>query len=374
MDHTYFNFRETKAGGRWQRRTFLKIWWRFYENDRQWVPPYYPALRRALTPPYDAYLQPRDPRPLYLEAIRRPARAEQHGQPLTLSAWERPVAAAVSLQAAGGTVHLALPHFANDKATLRQLLEEAAGNGGRTLLGPTHLSPYLGAGALDSDWNRRPPQHTPYNPPYFCDLLRSVMEPVTRSRLYHLDVPPDPPPANTGPATLVPLKPTRLADDLLPLLAAACSPWPDFPPPDAAEARFLLRWFAPWPLRGWLAVVDDEPAGFVLLQADRAATLQRAGGGKMLWWRLWLQWAAPRGAEAGRLLFGAVLPDRRTRGVGAQLLAAVLATAAQAGWKMLTVGPIPDGAPAAPFLEAHGARPQQTYQLYRWQAPAGGLW
>lgn len=373
MEATYFNFQETEAADRWQRRSFLKIWWRFYQKDPQWAPPYFPRLRRALKPPHDPYLQRRNPRLLYLEAVPRPARQQTPGHRLTMSAWERPVAATVTLRGAQGAVHLALPRCANDKTALRQLLETAAG-GGRALLGPTHLSPYLGAGALDSHWNVRPPLHTPYNPPYFCDLLRSVMQPTTRSRLFHLNVPPDPPPAGAGPASLVPLEPDRLSGDLLPLLAAACSPWRDFPPPDAAEARFLLRWLNPWPLRGSLALIDGEPAGFVLLQADRSEAMQRAGGGRAFWWRWWLRWAASRGATAGRLLFGAVLPSRRGRGIGAQLLAAARATAVEAGWRKLTVGPIPEEAPAAEYLDAHGAQAQQAYQLYRWQAPAGGLW
>jgi len=374
VNATYFNFQETEAGDRWQRRTFLKIWWRFYVGDRQWTPPHYPTLRRALTTPYDPFLQQRDPHLLYLEALPRSVGKERPGHPFTTSAWERPVAATVTLRAADGAVHLALPRCANDRATLRQLLETAVGSsGGHTLLGPTHLSPYLGAGALDSHWNLRPPQHTPYNPPYFCDLLRSVMQPITRSRLYHLDVPSARPPA-TGPASLVPLEPDRLTGDLLPLLGAACATWRDFPPPGAAEARFLLLWLEQWALQGWLALIDGQPVGFVLLQADRAPAMQRTGGGKALWRRLWLQWATSREASAGRLLFGAVLPNWGRHGVGGQLLAAALATAANAGWQKVTVGPIPDGAPAATFLEKYGAFPQQTYQLYRWQAPAGALW
>ena len=375
MDATYFNFRETEVQGRWDRRAFFKVWWRFYEGDPWWTPPYYPTLRRALTPPYAPYLQRRDPRLLFLEAVRRPPGAQTPGHPLPVSAWERPVAATVTLPATGGVVRLALPRCANDKATLRQLLERAAAiAGGHTLLGPTHLSPYLGAGALDSHWNLRPPQYTPYNPPYFPDLLRSVMEPATRSRLYHLEVPPHTQSDETGPASLVPLEPHRLAGDLLPLLAAACDPWPDFAPPGPAAAGFILRWLEQWPLHAWLAVMDGQPAGFVLLQLDRAAAMQRAGGGKALWWRLWLRWSFSRGAAAGRLLFGAVLPAWRDRGVGAQLLAAAQASAVKAGWQKLTIGPIPEGAPAGGFLEKFGARPQQGYQLYRWQAPSRRRW
>ena len=375
MDVTYFNFRETEVQGRWDRRAFFKVWWRFYENDPRWTPPYYPALRRALTPPYAPDIQRRDLRLLFLEAVRRPAKHQTPGHPLPVSAWERPVAATATLQAARGAIHLALPRCANDKATLRQLLEQAAAiGGGHTLLGPTHLSPYLGAGALDSHWNLRPPQYTLYNPPYFSDLLRSVMEPATRSRLYHLEVPPDAQPVEAAPASLIPLEPDRLASHLLPLMATACAPSPDFAPPDATAVRFILRWLKRWPLHGWLAVIEGQPAGFVLLQADGAAAMQQASGGKALWWRLWLRWTSSRGTRTGRLLFGAVQPAWRERGVGRQLLAAAQASAANAGWQKLIIGPIPEGAPAGGFLKKVGARPQQAYQLYRWQAPGGGLW
>ena len=121
-----------------------------------------------------------------------------------------------------------------------------------------------------------------------------VLSPLARSRLYRLEVPDELPPAPSSRANLVPLEPDRLAADLLPLLIAACPAWAGFVPPDAEEAGFLLNWLGQWPLFGWLAEVDLEPVGFVLLQPELAPRLRRGGGGRNPLWRLWLTWAGRR--------------------------------------------------------------------------------
>lgn len=220
---------------------------------------------------------------------------------------------------------------------------------------------------LQDYWSEVPPQHTPYNPPYMPEVVGHVLQPLARSQLYHLDILPEPPPAAANPASLTPLDPSRLSSELLSLFATACPPWPraDFPPPDEVEAEFLLWWLGQWPLWGWLAEVDDKPVGFLLLQPDLAPHLKRAGGGCRWWWRLWLAWAARRQTRQGRLLFMAVLPEYRRRGIGSQLLRQALSAAGEQGWQRLTIGPIPSAGPANKFLQHHGAAPRQTYLLYQ---------
>ncbi len=233
------------------------------------------------------------------------------------------------------------------------------------MVGPMGLSPYLEPGALEDHWNQLPPLHTAYNPPYLPEILHSLMEPLVSSRLYHWEIPEPLPSSPPGPAELSPLEPSRLTTDLLPLLAAACSPWADFPPPDAEEAAFLLRWLGRWPLYGWLAQVGGEPAGFVLLGPDVAPLLRRANGGRFPPWRLWLAWQSRRRLRGGRLFYGAVSPEWQGQGIGGQLLHQALVTGHDLGWRTLSIDPVPDNAPARAFLERLDAHPRQTYRIYQ---------
>jgi GNAT superfamily N-acetyltransferase len=290
--------------------------------------------------------------------------------------FDRTVAAAIALtdpRRRDRTAYLGLLHCSNDLDSLERLLAAAAEllrpQGVRRLIGPTGLSPHLGSGLLQDHWHQTPPLHTPYDPPYLPEMADIVLSPLARSRLYRLNLPADLPPLVDRPASranLTPLASARLVTDLLPLLAAACPAWAGFLPPDVDEAGFLLAWLRLWPLLGWLAVVDSEAVGFVLLQPDIAPRLRRAGGGRNPLWRLWLNWAARRPVRRGRLLFGAVLPEWRGQGIGQQLLHQAYLTGRQQGWHSLTIGPVPDDAPANKFLAHHGAKAEQSYGLYQW--------
>jgi GNAT superfamily N-acetyltransferase len=285
---------------------------------------------------------------------------------------ERTVAAAVALidpRRQDRTAYLGLLHCINNVDTLGRFLDGAAEllrpRGVRRLIGPTGLSPHLGSGLLQDHWQQTPPLHTPYDPPYLPEMADIVLSPLARSRLYRLNLPDVIPAAPAGRAQLAPLEPARLAGDLLPLLAAACPNWAGSIPPDAAEAGFLLAWLTPWPLFGWLAEVDSEPVGFVLLQPDLAPRLRRANGGRNPLWRLWLAWAGRRPVRHGRLLFGGVLPEWRGQGIGSQLLHQAQMTGRELGWQSLTIGPAPTGAAANKFLAHHGAKAEQSYGLYQ---------
>lgn len=374
MGNNFFNYDVNVASGRWDRWTFLRHWWHFYKRDPYWVPPAYRELQQVLRGRHP-HLARLSPRYLHLEALPRPHGPGLSGSYAAAGGWARPVAATALLhdpRRRDGAHTLSLLRCANDEETLKRLLEAAAEeSGARAVVGPTHLSPYLGAGVLASHWSELPPLHTPYNPPYLPELLDAMMEVAGIARLYQITVSAGGErETRTGPATLQPLQPERLADELLPLLVAACAPWSAFPAPDSAEASFLLRWLGRWPLSGIVAVVQEEPAGFVLLQPDLAPRLQRAGGGRNLLWRLWLQRTALGPAAQGRLLFGAVLPHWRGEGIGSQLLASTLAHARQQGWQQITVGPLPEGTAAGDFLRRREALPRQDYRFYRWQAPA----
>jgi GNAT superfamily N-acetyltransferase len=145
----------------------------------------------------------------------------------------------------------------------------------------------------------------------------------------------------------------------------ACSPRADFPPPDTGEASFLLRWLGHWPLYAWLAQVDGQPVGFVLLGPDVSSLLRKAKGGRHLPWRLWLTWRRRRPLRQGRIFYGAVLSQWQGQGIGHQLLHQALSAGHHLGWQRLSIGPVSDQAPACTFLERQGARPRQTYRLYQ---------
>lgn len=372
MDDQYFNFTTHWAEGRWGRHSFLSAWRRLYRSDRRWTPPHFPTLRRALAAP-PAHLARAHFLPFHLEALRRPLR-RRNGEAMWnaygaggSALMEEPVAAAIALAdpRRPGAAYLALMQCANDEECVERLLAAAAEQlrtqGVSTVYGPTALSPHLPSGVLASHYHLAPPLHTPYNPPFLADLLAELMTPVQTSRLYVAAAPPGAPPA-AGPARLEPLEPPRLAGDLLPLFQAAMSD--QSPLPDAAEVEFLLDWIGFAPVFGWLACVEGKPVGFCLLQPDWAPLLRRTGGARTLLGRTRYAWGRPP-ATAGRLLWGGVLPAWRRQGIGSQLWAQALHSAAAQGWRTLSAGPFDQDTSPAAFWTAGGAAAQQRYMLFQ---------
>jgi len=370
LDTIYFNHYPYTAQNWWERWRFIVNWWRIYADDPYWVPPYYPALRRALEPAHNRHLARLNPVPIYVEAL--PRRRNRSRSALASPVFEQSVAAAVVLidpRRQDGVAYLALLHLINDVETLEWLLEYLAepllSRGYHRIIGPTGLSPHLGTGLLQDYWSILPPLHTPYNPPYLPEIADIVLHRRSHSRLYHLQIPPELPVRGDSRVEIAPLELARLASDLLPLFAEACPSWLNFAPPDVEEAIFLLRWLGNWPLFGWLAQVESQPVGFVLLQPDISPFLRWARGGRNPLWRLWLAWASRRPVRCGRLLYLAVLPGWRKRGIGSRLLYQAMLTAKQQGWQSFSIGPLPGTIAAAKFLENRGAQPQQTYLLYQ---------
>lgn len=379
----YFNYTlhavEPATASYWERRAFRHAWWAIGGEDERWTPPSYAHLRRELDPRHNAHLARLRAALIHVEALHRTGVSRsQTGQqeiPLT-SVLERPLAAAVAAidpRRRGATAHLGLLNAAGDREAFDRLyyhlVESLSAEGTHRIVGPTGLSPHLGCGALVDNWDAWPPLHTPSNPPYLPELLQRRLRPMQTGRLFHVTVPGAASEA-AGPARVGPFAPERLAADLLPLLIAATeNRTAGFPPPDAAEAAFLLRQAGPGSVGG-LAEIDGAPVGFVLLAPDTAGRLRAARGGRPLWGRAYLRLTEGRPVSAGRVLFGAVAPAARRQGVGRQLWAWALAAARARGWQMLTVGPIwlpPElmaTTPAGQFLADHGAVARQTYTLY----------
>jgi ribosomal protein S18 acetylase RimI-like enzyme len=255
---------------------------------------------------------------------------------------------------------------ANDVESLGRLLfvaqEQAFVRGRSRLVGPVALSPHLGYGALLDHFDQTPPLYTPYNAPYLPEILDAVFERVQMARLYHVPVHGKP---KNFPGRAF-LRPLRAEDDaaVLPNLMQALDEPLDFPSPDAVEAAFLLAWWGIVPRLGWIAEIEQQPVGFVLLQPDLAPALRRAKGGRNLLWRLWWQWRRTQPTRNGRIVAAGVLPQWRRQGIGSQLWSAALASAHLQGWRDISVGPIADDSAAMAFLLAHDAQPRQHYALY----------
>lgn len=372
----FFNYTTNWANNWWERRSFLHAWWKLYEGDPRLAPPDYHATEKIVCSPADPLYTRLDSQLLYMEALPRRTSSTSFNPnaPVTASLnFEEPVAAAVlqiDRRRDDGAGYLGLLRCTNDEETLERLLaqafEYAAEQGCTSLLGPTGIMPGWQPGALLNHFNRVPPWHTPYNPPYAGELYAAVMEPWLATTLYEAVVP-DKLPLAPAPAAIEPLQLERLAGDLRALLAASLHLDDAFPSPDELEAQALLNWLqATVAARAWLATVDGAPAGFVMLQPDLAPLLHRTGGGRRWPGRGYLALRKNKPAAAGRLLLGTVAPQWRNQGIGLQLWRQALEHAQQAGWYSISCGPVVPASDAATFLTRQGARSQQEYMLFRW--------
>jgi len=373
----YINFYQHEGNGWWGRRTFLRKWRRIYADDQRWLPPYYPALVRALQPGNE-HLERLNAQPIYLEALPRSQPRTERGQTSQMtphgmmgSLMEEPVAATVVMsdpRRRDRTGYLALLQVVNSQESLERLLDSVLERlwkeGIARVIGPTGLTPHLQSGVLQNHFNSIPPLHTAYNPPYLPELMDRVMHPIQTTHLYHID-----------PATSVADQPTTDLEieavdmvtskqSILSILEAVCDESALFPAPDPAELQFLLDWVGPGPLSGWIAHKNGQAVGAALVQPDGAGSFRRARGGANPLWRMWLNWHTHRPTKAGRLLWAGVLPAWRRQGIGRALWAHLLAHARSQEWTTLSVGPLPQDSTAARFLSGHGAAPKQSYSIY----------
>lgn len=373
MPERYFNYQKYIADSYWDRRYFVRRWWSLQREDKRWSPPYFAALHPLLHPQREPHMARLGAEFVRMEGLVRRAATGVAGSAMLDST----LATALLLldpQRTDPAAYLSHFHNVNDIDSIETFfyyLSEKVGEWGtQKMIGPCILSPHLQCGALIDSFDRPPPIYTPYNAPYLPELLQNSMRPVEERRLYYIEVPPrhalsaDASTFSSGPAQLTPLEPTRLARSLLPLFQAACSTSALFPAPDKLEAAFLLRQIMHMPTMAWVARIQHQPVGFILLQPDLGQTLRRANGGRNWLWRSWLTWRSGRPAAEGRVLFAGVLPTWRRRGIGRQLLQQALLTAANRGWRSLTVGPLAEQQPGATLLRSVGATARQRYQIY----------
>lgn len=372
----FYNLRYELAENGLERWGFLQTWWRIYRHERRWAAPYYPALKEALNPESNPHLKRMEPRLVFTRGVARERLQNTEDEVLFAHsglgvASEAILSCALLLydrRRSDGSAYLALFHSQNTPSGLEGLLyfasEELSYSGARRILGPVGISPFINSGVLTNLWNHTPPTYAAYNPPFLPDLMSQVMEPGPLRHIYRLPVTADNGPVFSGPARLEPLEIQRLANDMLDLLQVACLSLEEYPPPDVLEANFLLKWIQQWPHWGWLAKIDDHPAGFVLLQPDFSPWLQRTRGGRTLWQRLVLKLLRNQPTRCGRVIFGGVAADYRRQGIARQLWQQVLRFARLQGWESLSIGPLPETSPAARFCTKQGGLPEQQYRLY----------
>ncbi len=239
----YFNFSSRIAEDYWSRRSFLQSWWRVNARDRRWTPPLYSFLYKSLVRRNEPFLHDFAPLPLTLEAVerqtQRPAMSGLTGLAAPGGMGDSIVAHTLLLhdrRQIPATAYLGMLAFANDEETLDMLLQRAWEQGQRAgvrrLVAPAALAPALSAGLLLDNFHLAPPLHTPYNAPYLPELLEGALDPLFRSRLWHMDVTPAAAVAAALPALeIATFDAQRLATDLLPLARDATPAGHALPPP-----------------------------------------------------------------------------------------------------------------------------------------------
>ncbi len=136
---------------------------------------------------------------LYMEALPQRGSANTYATNTTMNA---PVGASMTFEEVvsatliqidrrrdDDAAYLGLLRCANDEETLERLLgkafEQVAEQGCSQLLGPTGILPGWNPGALVNHFNRRPPWHTPYNPPYVGRTAGVDHGALARNRAVH---------------------------------------------------------------------------------------------------------------------------------------------------------------------------------------------
>jgi GNAT superfamily N-acetyltransferase len=379
MDVTYFNFQTEYAASRSQRRAFLQRWWSLGCDDPAWTPPCYAEYFQHLVQCRDAHTQRLRWVFLSQEAVRR-----RRGR----NSWEMhtwvdsggigSASLGIFTSAAGivlderldpGTAYLFLPHVINDAGCSESLFDALASTCADLeicrLLGPTSLSPYIESGVQLDYWHLPVPNLVASNPPYLPELLAQFMQPVGKPlNLWHLPIS-----ARLAPSPQVPglrfepLARARLADDLLPLMVAACEAMPGFPPPDRLEVSYLLSRLPPT-AQAWQAIYAGEMVGFTIIGPDISPALRAWRGGRNLVARLILSLALERPFQHGRIYFASVLPAFRRQGLGRHLLHQAIQLALAAGWRSLISAPLAEGSPGAALLASAGAQRGAAYRFF----------
>ena len=156
-----------EAATRCERRAFLRLPWRLYRGDPNWVPPLLISLRRQLDPRRNPFFQHAEMR-LYL--------AWRDGQPVGRIA--------ATINRLHNETHNDTVGFwgyfetVNDPAVARALLDRAAEDlrqhGMTEMIGPMSPSINGEVGVLVEGFGEPPVIMMPYNPPWYDGLIRQA--------------------------------------------------------------------------------------------------------------------------------------------------------------------------------------------------------
>jgi len=362
---------------RGDRAAFLRLPWKVYAGDPAWVPPL--LIERA------AFIDPKK-HPFYLHGAAALFLARRRGEVVgRIMASDDPRYNAQHKANAGC---FGMFECVNDQAVAHALLEAAAGwltSRGRTeIIGPIDYSTNYLVGLLTEGFGIPPMVWTPYNPPYYRELLESWgLAKATDLFAWWF------PEASEIPARWKKLR-ERIAarsnvrirsarvDDFDNEVRRTQTIWNDawagnWGAVAATDAEFahLARQLKPLvdPHYILIAEVDGEPAGFILGVMDINQALRRINGrlttfglpiglAKLLYHKSRL--------KTGRLIALGVVEKYRRRGLAEMLVLHVLEVGMiQRGGLAELSQTLEDNHLVNHFIESLGAKIYKRYRVYR---------
>ena len=360
------------VGTRRAEEDFLRLPWRIYGNDPNWVPPLFLEMRRILDPRRNAHLR-KGPHRLFL--------ARRDGLPagrLMAGVDER-------TNTAKGVRYgwFSLFETVEDHEVAKALLDVAAeylrGLGMERMQGP--VSPTGGddyRGVLVEGFERPPVLMNSYNPPYYPEFLERAGL-AKYIDLYAYYFPPRPPkdPRAVEYAQrrfgfrVDPLDLRHLRREVRAIKAvldrAVPAEWPDMIPPteeEVWEMAGVLKAHAD-PDLVFIARAGGEPIGFNVTLPDLNQALIHLDGRLFpLGWLKFLYWK--RRIDAIRFFVLFVVPEWRHRGVSAAIFHRTFAEATRKGYKWgegSTIGE--ENLPMRRDVERAGGVHYKTYRLYQ---------
>jgi len=363
-----------EVGGRADLERFLKLPWRIYEGDSNWVPPLLSDVRGAL------------------DSARHPF--YEHAEVgLFLARRGRDVVGRVA-----GIVNRAHNEFHDDRlgffglfesiddqgvadALLRTVEEWLRARGMTAVQGPMNLSTneeVCSPGVLVDGWHRPPAVLMGHAPRYYAELitragfvkakdllaywLESEDTPARLQRSYQRML-------RDGRVKLRSLDMTRFDEEVEVVRDIYNSAWErnwGFVPMTGAELDHMARHLKPIaePKLCVFAEVDGAPAGFVLGLPDYNVALKHVNGRLFPFGVVKLLWYRRKIAHCRAITLG-LKPEYRGRGLDGLLIAHLFMEAKKVGiWKGECSWILEDNWDMRRGLDRIGGAPDKTYRLY----------
>jgi GNAT superfamily N-acetyltransferase len=357
-------------------QTFVDLPYRLYRDDPLWVPPLRRDERRRWVIRHNPSLAHRTVRRLVAlqngVAVGRIASIDDR---TFARRWE-PGAACFGFFESIHDPAVAQALFAAAESIARPW-------GANRLIGPINLTTHDETGILIEGFDSPPMVQSPYNPPWYADLLEEAgYRPHRdyRSFLWTPSAEPSEPVQRLvraaatgrgipGDVRIRPLEPAQwdrelriffdlYNDSFRDVWGFVPISWYEFRDRAGAYRSFLI------PELALVAEVAGEPAGFSLTLPDVNTALPVANG--RLWPFGWLRVSrAIRAIDQGRFVLLGVRPGRTGRGIGALLAYQTYQTLRRLGWKKLELSLVQvTNAQVRRVIEAFACPSAKTYRLY----------